>query len=314
MNTNVRHPFEHYTDVKKVGEGTYGTVYKGKRRSDGTLHALKQIVFKESDTEGVPGTCIREICILKELRHPGVVTLLDVVLHKYDKLYLVLEFIDWDLRRLMDAYGTNRALPAKYVKSFMLQLCQALTYCHTHRVIHRDLKPQNLLVTQGGIIKLADFGLAREISVSARCYTHEVVTLWYRAPEVLLGARCYSTAVDMWSLACVFAEMATGRNLFAGDSEIDQLYKIFQVLGTPTPQSWPGVETLTAYQFLFPHWPRCNLFEKVPELGEDGVALLAAMLVYTPMDRFTAKAALCHQYMYDVEVNLPPLPEMLQRN
>lgn len=118
----------------------------------------------------------------------------------------------------------------------MFQLLQGLAYCHAHRVIHRDLKPQNLLVTDDGVIKLADFGLARPVTIPSRCYTHEVVTMWYRAPEILLGTRLYSTGIDIWSLGCIFSEMATTKPLFSGDSEIDQLFNIFRKLGTPNPE------------------------------------------------------------------------------
>ena len=118
----------------------------------------------------------------------------------------------------------------------MFQLLQGLAYCHSHRVIHRDLKPQNLLVTNDGVIKLADFGLARAVTIPSRCYTHEVVTMWYRSPEVLMGTKFYTTGIDIWSLGCIFAEMTTCEALFRGESEIDQLFKIFRVLGTPNEE------------------------------------------------------------------------------
>lgn len=183
----------------------------------------------------MPSTCIREITLLKELTHPNIVTLFDVIVHNCERLFLVFEFIDQDLRMLLDKLKPN-ALPPFYVKSFMFQLLQGLAYCHSHRVIHRDLKPQNLLVTNDGIIKLADFGLARAVTIPSRCYTHEVVTMWYRPPEVLMGTKFYTTGIDIWSLGCIFAEMITGDALFRGESEIDQLFKIFQILGTPNEQ------------------------------------------------------------------------------
>lgn len=120
-------------------------------------------------------------------------------------------------------------LPPETVKKFTYQIIQATAFCHAHRVMHRDLKPQNLLIDSEGNVKLADFGLARAFGLPIKTYTHEVVTLWYRAPEVLLGAKEYSTPIDMWSIGCIFAEMAQRRALFIGDSEIDQIFKIFQV-------------------------------------------------------------------------------------
>ncbi|KJH48093.1 kinase domain protein [Dictyocaulus viviparus] len=172
---------EKFDNLKKIGEGTYGIVFKGVHKKSGKLVALKKISL-ERDNEGVPSTCIREISLLKDLNHRNIVRLYDVI-HSGMQLYLVFEFIDRDLKSLLDNLPGKR-LPSKHVKSFLWQLLQALAYCHTRRVLHRDLKPQNLLVNNNGVIKLADFGLARNFSIPSRVYTHEVVTLWYRAPEV----------------------------------------------------------------------------------------------------------------------------------
>merc|ERR1719228_2232390 len=179
----------------------------------------------ETEAEGVPSTAIREISLLKELEHPNVVSLIDVI-HTNRKLYLVFEFIDMDLRKFMDS--TVDPMPEDLVRSYIWQLLEGIAYCHSHRVLHRDLKPQNLLIDSSGRIKLADFGLARAFGVPVRTYTHEVVTLWYRAPEVLLGSKFYSTSVDTWSLGCIFAEMLTRRPLFPGDSEIDELFRTYR--------------------------------------------------------------------------------------
>uniref|UniRef100_A0A1I8B015 cyclin-dependent kinase n=1 Tax=Meloidogyne hapla TaxID=6305 RepID=A0A1I8B015_MELHA len=299
-----------FTDVEKIGEGTYGTVYKVRTRQDQELKALKQIKLNHG-CEGVPSTCIREVCLLKELTHPNIVRLEDVMIHskylrfsyiflKFDlegkKLYLIFEFIDQDLKMLLERLAP-RPLPVANVKSFIWQMLQALAYCHTHRVVHRDLKPH-------GTIKLADFGLARAFSLPSRCYTHEVVTLWYRAPEVLLGALYYSTAVDIWSLACIFAECLRNEPLFKGDSEIDQLFRIFQILGTPTSKIWAGVERFPDYKNNFPKWKRRDLRELVTILDEDGIELLKQMLVYPPMDRITAKLALSHRFLRDMPLKL----------
>ena len=135
------------------------------------------------------------------------------------------------------------------VQSYLKQLLLGIAYCHSHRVLHRDLKPQNLLIDRNNnALKLADFGLARAFGIPIRTYTHEVVTLWYRAPEILLGSKHYSTPVDVWSIGCIFSEMSNQRPLFPGDSEIDQLYKIFQMLGTPDEENWPEVSHLPDYK------------------------------------------------------------------
>jgi len=264
-------------------------VYKAKDRRDGKLIALKKIRLELTD-EGVPSTAIREISILKELNHETIVRLHDV-LHYQRKLYLVFEFLDQDLKKYMDSVHTmNPTLVQLYTK----QLLQGLVYCHSRRIIHRDLKPQNLLIDRKGL-KLADFGLARAFCVPVRPYTHEVITLWYRAPEILLGSQSYSLPVDLWSTGCIFAEMVSKKALFPGDSEIDQIFRIFKILGTPTEAVWPGVTQLPEFKANFPSWRPQSLANHVtrdPQI----VDLLQKMLAYEPSKRISAKQALLHPY------------------
>ncbi|KAM6317691.1 cyclin-dependent kinase 3 [Podargus strigoides] len=284
---------EVFQKVEKIGEGTYGVVYKALNKHTGQLVALKKIHL-DSETEGVPSTAIREISLLKELKHPNIVRLLDVI-HSQKKLYLVFEYLNQDLKKYMDLCRTGE-LSSSLVKNYLFQLLQGVSFCHAHRVIHRDLKPQNLLINEAGQIKLADFGLARTFGVPQRTYTHEVVTLWYRAPEILLGCKYYSTAVDIWSVGCIFGEMVTMKALFPGDSEIDQLFQIFRTLGTPTEATWPGVTQLPYYKEDFPRWARKEMKKIVPNLDKDGRDLLVQFLLYDPSKRISAKAALTHQY------------------
>uniref|UniRef100_A0A3B3RQ10 cyclin-dependent kinase n=1 Tax=Paramormyrops kingsleyae TaxID=1676925 RepID=A0A3B3RQ10_9TELE len=261
---------ESFQKVEKIGEGTYGVVYKAKNKVTGETVALKKIRL-DTETEGVPSTAIREISLLKELSHPNIVKLRDVI-HTENKLYLVFEFLHQDLKKFMDSSSvTGISLPL--VKSYLFQLLQGLAFCHSHRVLHRDLKPQNLLINAQGEIKLADFGLARAFGVPVRTYTHEV----------------------------------TRRALFPGDSEIDQLFRIFRTLGTPDEEAWPGVTSMPDYKPSFPKWARQELSKVVPPLDEDGRDLLAQMLNYDPSKRISAKNALVHRFFRDVTMPIPHL-------
>lgn len=290
---------EDYEKIEKIGEGTYGVVYKARHKKSNKIVALKKIRLENED-EGVPSTAMREISLLKELRHPNVVFLQDVHLTE-SRLYLVFEFLSMDLKRYLDNLPEEEFIDKLLLKSYLYQILEALLFCHKRRVIHRDLKPQNLLIDSNGIIKLADFGLARAFIIPIRAYTHEVVTLWYRAPEVLLGCPRYTTPVDMWSVGCIFAEMATKRPLFHGDSEIDQLFRIFRTMGTPTEETWPGVTSLKAYKNTFPCWKRNVCRALVPQLDDVGLDLLEKMLIYDPHKRLNAKSAVDHPYFADLD-------------
>ncbi|KAH7692433.1 [RNA-polymerase]-subunit kinase protein [Dioscorea alata] len=288
---------EQYEKVEKIGEGTYGVVYKARDRSKNELIALKRIRL-EQDDEGVPSTAIREISLLKEMQHKNIVRLLDVV-HCEKHIYLVFEYMDLDLKKYINSCPDYVKDPR--IIKFLYQILDALSYCHSHRVLHRDLKPQNLLIDKRSkSVKLADFGLARGFGLPVRTFTHEVITLWYRAPEILLGSRHYSTPADVWSVGCIFAEMVNMRPLFPGDSEIDELFKIFSVLGTPDEESWPGVTSLPDFKAAFPKWSPKNLATVVPKLDAAGIDLLSKMLLISPIKRITAREALQHEYFKDI--------------
>uniref|UniRef100_A0A7S3M366 Cyclin-dependent kinase 2 homolog n=1 Tax=Spumella elongata TaxID=89044 RepID=A0A7S3M366_9STRA len=207
--------------------------------------------------------------------------------------------MDQDLKKLLDM--CEAGLDAATTKSFLYQLLRGIAYCHQHRVLHRDLKPQNLLINRDGALKLADFGLARAFGIPVRSYTHEVVTLWYRAPDVLMGSRKYSTPVDIWSVGCIFAEMVNGRPLFPGSTDADQLQKIFKILGTPSEAMWPTITELPDWKPNFPMYegqPYANLVPNLDPTGEDptGVDLLSKMLQYWPDKRVAGRAAMEHEY------------------
>ncbi|KAK2548014.1 Cyclin-dependent kinase 2 [Acropora cervicornis] len=256
-------PMEAFLKLEKIGEGTYGVVYKAKDKENGRTVALKKIRL-DTESDGVPSTAIREISLLKELNHPNVVRLLDVV-HGDKKLFLVFEYLDRDLKKYMDSVPAG-GISLSLVKSYLYQLLSGIAFCHSHRILHRDLKPQNLLIDAQGSIKLADFGLARAFGVPVRSYTHEVVTLWYRAPEILLGCR---------------------------------------TLGTPDENLWPGVSDLPDYKSSFPKWPVQNLLQVIPSLGQNGADLLQQLLAYEPVSRISARNALSHKFFSDVKRSIP---------
>ncbi|KAL5222417.1 hypothetical protein ABZP36_027130 [Zizania latifolia] len=298
-----------YEKVEKVGEGTYGKVYKAREKATGRIVALKKTRLPEDD-EGVPPTALREVSLLRMLsQDPHVVRLLDLKQGQNKEgqtiLYLVFEYMDTDLRKFIRGHLQNhQKIAAPTVKILMYQLCKGVAFCHGRGVLHRDLKPHNLLMDRKTMaLKIADLGLSRAFTVPLKKYTHEILTLWYRAPEILLGATHYSTPVDMWSVGCIFAELVTNRPLFAGDSEVQQLLHIFKLLGTPNEQVWPGVSKLPNWH-EYPQWNPSKVADVVRGLDTDGLDLLEKMLHYEPAKRVSAKKAMEHPYFNDVNKEL----------
>jgi serine/threonine protein kinase len=277
---------------KSVGQGVYGVVYKAEDVKTREAVALKKI-RRDYNNEGIPRTELREISLLHELRHPNIV-LLKNCLYEDNRWFLVFEFVDTDLRKYITS--TEGPLDPKLVKSLMHQLCSGLSYCHSRGIMHRDLKPANLLVSKSGVLKIADFGLGRSFTPPIRVLTHEVVTLWYRAPEILLGSQAYSPSVDVWGVGCIFAELVMKSPLFPGTSEVDELRMIFSLLGTPNDDVWPDVTKLPEWKSDFPAWPRRSLHNKVHGLDEHGIDLLQSFLAYSPVHRISAKKALERSY------------------
>ncbi|CAO3617950.1 unnamed protein product [Cunninghamella echinulata] len=281
-----------YQKIEKLGEGAYGIVYKAQNRETNEVVALKRICL-DNEEEGVPCTAIREISLLKELKHQNIVRLYDV-LHKERKLILVFEYLDSDLKKFLDSNGGD--IDELTIKQMMYQLLKGIAFCHAHRVLHRDLKPQNLLINKKGELKLGDFGLARAFGIPVRSYSRDVVTLWYRAPDVLMGSKQYSTSIDLWSAGCIFAEMVSGSPLFPGSSVSDQLQCIFKVLGTPTEENWPNVSQVPEYKRDFEIFAPIPLESILPKLDALGIDLLKKLIEYPPEKRITASDALQHPY------------------
>lgn len=286
-------------------------VFKGRNRKTGEFVALKEIHLDSE--EGTPSTAIREISLMKELKHENIVGLHDVI-HTENKLMLVFEHMDMDLKKYMDTKGDRGALHPDIIKPFMKQLLLGIDFCHKNRVLHRDLKPQNLLINSRGALKLGDFGLARAFGIPVNTFSNEVVTLWYRAPDVLLGSRTYNTSIDIWSAGCIMAEMYTGRPLFPGTTNEDQITRIFRIMGTPTERTWPGITQLQDYKPTFSMYATQDLRQILPMIDADGIDLLQKMLQLRPELRISAEQALQHRWFHGVpNLYQPQQPQQPQQ-
>ncbi|KAI7908060.1 kinase-like domain-containing protein [Cokeromyces recurvatus] len=295
------HAEKKYVKDAKVGEGTYAVVYRGTCVQTGQKVAIKKIKMGQFK-DGLDLTAIREVKYLQELRHPNVIELIDVFSHKTN-LNLVLEYLESDLEQVIKDKSIL-FMPAD-IKSWMLMMLRGLDHCHRHFILHRDMKPNNLLITDNGVLKIADFGLARDWGDPGRQMTSQVVTRWYRSPELLFGAKEYSYAVDIWAVGCIFAELMLRTPYVAGDSDMDQLTKIFHALGTPTEVDWPGMSTLPGYM-PFKQFPKVPLRQYFTAAGTDALSLLEQMLVFDPNRRWTAEECLGHSYFRNLPLPTPP--------
>ncbi|XP_038666827.1 cyclin-dependent kinase 17 isoform X2 [Scyliorhinus canicula] len=296
---------ETYVKLDKLGEGTYATVFKGRSKLTDNLVALKEIRLEHE--EGAPCTAIREVSLLKDLKHANIVTLHDII-HTEKSLTLVFEYLDKDLKQYMDDCGSIMSM--HNVTIFLFQILRGLAYCHKRKVLHRDLKPQNLLINDKGELKLADFGLARAKSVPTKTYSNEVVTLWYRPPDVLLGSSEYSTQIDMWGVGCIFYEMASGRPLFPGSTVEDELHLIFRLLGTPTEDTWPGISSNDEFKaYNFPKYKPQLVINHAPRLDIEGIELLTNFLQYQAKKRISAEDAMKHLYFKSLGTRAHTLPD-----
>ncbi|XP_062519296.1 cyclin-dependent kinase 14-like [Corticium candelabrum] len=310
MSVSPDSPFgkvETYQKLEMLGEGSYATVYRGVSRITNQIVALKEI--RLNSEEGTPFTAIREASLLKGLRHANIVILHDII-HTRNNLTFVFEHVDTDLSRYMENHPSGIHLHT--VKLFLFQLIRGLAFCHARQILHRDLKPQNLLINENGELKLADFGLARAKSVPSRTFSNEVVTLWYRPPDVLLGSTNYSTSLDMWGVGCIFAEIISGIPLFPGLKDAsDQVVRIWQVLGTPNEQTWPGVERLPEFKKRkFVWYESHDLGEVVPQFRNSfgATELAQELLQLEPGNRISANDALRHEYFSDLGLEILKLP------
>ncbi len=292
--------------VEKIGEGSYGTVYKTcfieekeKPESERNYFVVKKMESKHFE-EGINFSALREIKILKEIKHDNIVKLYDVLFDQ-SNLLITYELLDMDLHKLI--YNQNNLILSQgIIKALMKQILLGLAETHKHLVIHRDLKPQNILLNKNGLVKLADYGMARYIASYERGMTKNLVTNWYRPPEIFFGASNYSFSVDIWSAGCIFGEIILKEPLFASDGDIGILTKIFYLLGIPNESTWPGATEMINYK----HFMKGDVLGIKNKFGfesKEAIDLLEKMFALNPLERISVFDALKHEY-FSVE----PLP------
>lgn len=309
-------PIDKYEKIAKIGQGTFGEVFKARCKHEKTkIVALKKVLM-ENEKEGFPITALREIRILQLLNHTNIVNLIEIC-RQYSRhkttFYLVFDFAEHDLAGLLSNINVKFSLGE--IKKVMQQMMEGLFYIHNNKIIHRDMKAANILITKQGILKLADFGLSRAISISTKGkgnrYTNRVVTLWYRPPELLLGERNYGTAVDMWGCGCIMAEMWTRSPIMQGNTEQHQLTLIAQLCGTFSSEVWPGVESMDLFSKMeIPKGTKRRVKERLKPYVKDayGCDLIDKLLSLDPTQRPDADTALNHDFFWT-----DPMPCSLER-
>lgn len=288
-----------YRVIKLIGQGTYGVVYKAKDQETKQIVGLKRCRLETTeDAYGIPETALREVTLLHDLKHDNVMSLYRISCNAH-RVYMVCEYLDLDLKQYLREHPNG--IPIRKVKKITYALLKGLAFCHGHRVIHRDLKPHNVLVSaDASVVKIADFGLACSYVVPGKTLTHEVVTLWYRAPELLLGHCNYTSGIDIWSVGCVVAELLNNRPLYPGDSEIDTLFKIFYHLGTPEKVHWPEHAVVKWEQFPTVQGQAKPFASLSAELDEEGQDSLTRIFRFRSSDRLSAVEALHHPWLREV--------------
>ena len=325
-----------YEKIEQIGEGTYGQVFTARCRSSNRIFALKKIRLR-SHAGGLPITALREIKILRHIRHPCMVRLEEIVTSKFGNednsmeqptlrretpkrdderqreqdeqdarlharlgnLYLVMEYVEHDLTGLLDHGVKFRPVQ---IKAIMRQLLEVLSFLHGQGIVHRDIKCSNLLISRHFELKLADFGLARSLADDGRELTNKVITLWYRPPELLLGATRYTAGVDKWSVGCILAELLLGRPLFTAKTELEQLRVIFNATGTPSATRWPAHRQLPHYKTMMPRDELPNIFRQKygprMQAHHGAIDLVERLLHIDPEARTSASTAVQQSYFY----------------
>lgn len=294
-----------FEEIEQIGEGTYGQVWMGRDKESGEIVALKKVRM-DQEKEGFPITAIRELKMLRSLQHENIVNLKEIVTGQNQnknkarrnkhEIYMVFEYVDHDLTGLMDTPSIR--FTEAQVKTYAKQLLSGLWYCHEREVLHRDIKGSNLLVDNQGNLKIADFGLARTFNDNLKRYTNKVITLWYRSPELLLGAEEYGPEVDMWSVGCLLVELLSKQALFPGKNEAHQIDLIFAMLGTPTEENWPEWRKLSLANMVRDKQYGPRLRETLNQLSQGSLDLIEWLLQLNPKKRPTAQEALDHDWFW----------------
>jgi len=299
----------------QVGEGTYGSVFMGADKVTGEIVALKRI-NTEAEENGFPITAIREVKILKALTHDNIVILKEMVTSKDQgnipkNVFMVFEYLEYDLTGIIETKDIK--LTQDHIKSWSNQLLKGVHYMHINKILHRDLKASNLLINRRGELKIADVGLARSWNPEMKRLTNRVITLWYRPPELLLGAMRYTTKIDMWSVGCIIAEMFRRGGLLKGSSEAHQLDLIFKMMGHPTIEDWPDVNTMCPLwknyapkdgEVGLPRRLREELKTRLPPsamswMTPHAMDMIDNLLAYSPDKRWSAAQALTAEWFFD---------------
>ncbi|XP_056665078.1 cyclin-dependent kinase 20 isoform X2 [Monodelphis domestica] len=303
--SSTSHTMDQYSILGRIGEGAHGIVFKAKHVETGETVALKKVALRRLE-DGIPNQALREIKALQEIEDNQYVVKLKAVFPHGAGFVLAFEFMLSDLSEVI-RHGKRPLAPAQ-VKAYMQMLLKGVAFCHANNIVHRDLKPANLLISSSGQLKIADFGLARVFSHEGdRLYSHQVATRWYRAPELLYGARQYGEGVDLWAVGCILGELLNGSPLFPGENDIEQLCCVLRVLGTPSPKE---ITELPDYNKIsFKEQLPLPLDDVLPDASPPALHLLGRFLVYPPRQRIQADQALLHEYFF--RAPLPAHPSEL---